>query len=100
LEQECHAGVEVALSVKGKVNDNSTYEAGVEAMTPFLNNKASDDSRNSFELTNLDGYAKYSSHITSWAALSYDYKLKLQPQLVDRAQQIHMLVLNINYNLF
>jgi hypothetical protein len=33
-------------------------------------------------------------------AIGYDYKLKIQPQLVDRTQQIHMFVLNINYNLF
>jgi len=93
-------GLEAALNVKGKVNDSSTYEAGVETMTPFVNNKAADDTRDAWGLTNIEGYAKYSSHITSWAALSYDYKLKIQPQLVTAAQQIHMLVLNLNYSLF
>jgi hypothetical protein len=94
------AGLEASLGVKGKVDDKSTYEAGVEALVPFINDKAADDRRDAIGLTNIDGFAKYSSNITSWMALAYDYKLKIEPQLVARAQQIHMVVLNINYNLF
>lgn len=94
------AGLEASLAVKGKVNDVSTYEAGVDALVPFINDKAAGDNRDAFRLTNVDGFVKYSSNITAWMALAYDYKLKIQPQLVHRAQQIHMVVLNINYNLF
>jgi hypothetical protein len=93
-------GLEASLSVKGKVDERSTYEAGADALIPFINNKAGDDRRDAIGLTNIEGFAKYSSNITSWMALAYDYKLKIQPQLVERAQQIHMVVLNINYNLF
>lgn len=94
------AGSELALSVKGKANETSTYEVGVEAMTPFVNNRASGDDRDPIRLTNIDGFIKLSSNLTSWASFGYDYKLKIQPQLVDRAQQIHMFVINVNYNLF
>lgn len=100
LRDVSQAGLELALSAKGKIDDKTSYEAGVEAMTPFVNNKVAGDKRSSTELTNVDGFAKLTSNITSWAAFSYDYKLKIQPQLQIRAQQIHMLVLNVNYNLF
>ncbi len=93
-------GVELALTAKGKIDEKSSYEAGIETMTPLINNKLKGDRRTSTELTNVDGYAKLTSNITSWASFAYDYKLKIQPQLQVRAQQIHMLVLNVNYNLF
>ncbi len=93
-------GSEIALSVKGKANETSTYEIGAEAMTPFVNNKRSGDDRDAFRLTNIDAFVKLTSNLTTWASFGYDYKLKIQPQLVDRAQQIHMFVINANYNLF
>ena len=93
------AGLEAAVAVKGRVDDKSAYELGVESMTPFVNNKEAGDKREAIELTNVDAYVKLTSNITSWASFGYDYKLKLQPQLVERAQQIHMIVLNMNYNL-
>jgi hypothetical protein len=94
------AGVEFALTAKGKVDEKTSYEAGVETMTPFINNKLAGDNRDALRLTNVDGYAKLNSNITRWAAFGYDYKLKIQPQLQTRAEQIHMLVLTANYNLF
>jgi hypothetical protein len=99
LSDVSQAGVEAAVNVKGKINDNSAYEAGVETMTPFVNNQASNDDRDALRLTNIDGFAKLTSKINSWASFGYDYKVKIQPQLVDKTQQIHMLVLNVNYNL-
>lgn len=100
LHDVSQAGLEAGLSVKGKITETSAYEAGVETMTPFINNKVAGDKRNAVQLTNVDGYGKLTSNITSWAAFSYDYKAKIQPQLQVRAEQIHMLVLTVNYNLF
>jgi hypothetical protein len=91
-------GVEAAVSIKGKVDEKSGYEAGVETLTPFVSDKDAGDDRDAFRLTNVDGYVKLTSNITTWASFAYDYKVKLQPQLVDRAQQIHLIVLTINYN--
>lgn len=99
LENVNQLGLETAVSVKGKVDEKSSYELGLESLTPFVNNKSSNDDRDAFRLTNIDGFIKLTSNITSWASFGYDYKVKLQPQLVERAQQTHMIVLNISYNL-
>lgn len=100
LDDVSQMGSEIGVSVKGKANENSTYEVGAEAMTPWVNNKRSGDDRDAVRLTNIDAFVKLSSNLTKWASFGYDYKLKIQPQLVDRAQQIHMFVVNVNYNLF
>ncbi len=92
-------GLEAAVSVKGKVDEKSSYEAGVETMTPFVNNKLDGDKREALQLTNVEGFVKLTSNITTWASFGYDYKVKLQPQLTERAQQTHMIVINMNYNL-
>lgn len=99
LSDVSQAGLEAGVSLKGKVDEKSSYEVGIETLTPFYNDKKSNDSRDALRLTNVDSFIKLTSNITSWAAFGYDYKVKIQPQLVDRTQQIHMLVLNVNYNL-
>jgi hypothetical protein len=99
LRDISQAGMEAALSAKGKLEKNSSYEIGAEAMTPFVNNKLASDHRDAWRLTDVSANAKLISNITSWAAFSYDYKLTLQPQLYDHVQQLHMMVLNINYSL-
>jgi len=100
LRNLSQAGLEAGVSVKGKIDEKSAYEAGVETLVPFINNKQAGDDRDALRLTNVDAFAKLTSNITTWASFGYDYKMKLQPQLVDRVQSIHMLVLNVNYNLF
>lgn len=100
LRDVSQAGAELAVLVKGKFHENATYEVGGEAMTPFINNKESADKRDAIRLTNVEAYAKLASNMTNWASFGYDYKLKIQPQLVDRAQQIHMFVVTLNHNLF
>lgn len=100
LRDVSQAGLETALGIKGKIDEKSNYEFGAETMTPFINNKQSGDDREAFRLTNISAFAKLNSNITSWASFGYNYKLKIEPQLVDRAQQIHLLVLNVSYNLF
>ena len=48
LRSLSQAGLELAASVKGKANDTTTYEVGVEALTPFLSNKKAGD--NNFQV--------------------------------------------------
>jgi len=93
-------GLETGLNGKGKIDEQTGWEVGVETLTPFVSNKDASDDRDAIRLTNIDGYAKLSSNLTPWAALSYDYKVLIKPALLDKTQQSHMLVLNINYNLF
>jgi hypothetical protein len=91
------AGLEAGVAIKGKFNQNSGYAVSAESLTPFINNKRLGDERDALRLTNVDGTARLESKLTTWLSTSYDYKLRIQPQLVDRAQQIHMFVLNLNY---
>ena len=100
LSDVSQGGPEAAIVLHGKIDDKSAYEAGVEAMVPVINNKAASDSRDPLTLTNIEATARLTSKIVSWASFSYDYKLKIEPQLTNRAQQIHLLVLNVNYSLF
>lgn len=93
-------GLEAAITAKGKIDEKSEWSAGVETLTPFVSTKDASDRRDALRLTVVDGYAKLTNTIASWASLSYDYKLTIQPQLVDVVQQSHMFVLNVNYNLF
>lgn len=100
LEDISQAGLEAGLSIKGRFDEKTSYEVGAESLTPFINNKRAGDDRDAIRLTNVEGFAKLTSNITSWASFGYDYRMKLQPQLVDRVQNIHMIVINMNYNLF
>jgi hypothetical protein len=97
LSNVSQAGLEAAVAVKGAIDEKSSYEVSLASMTPFINNKKAGDSRDAWHLTNVDGSAKLTSKVTSWASFGYNYTLKIQPQLVERAQQIHMLVLSLNY---
>ncbi len=94
------AGVEAVVTVEGRLQEKSTYQLSLEALTPLINNAEEGDDRSAWELTNIIGSFKLTSPVTSWAALTYDYQLKLQPQLVRGPQQSHMLLLSLNYSLF
>ena len=99
LRDVSQAGLEAAVTAIGKIDDKSGYEASLQTLTPFINDKPSGDDRSAIRLTNVEGRVKLTSNITSWAAFAYDYRLMIQPQLVDKTQQAHMLVLNVNYNI-
>jgi hypothetical protein len=100
LKNLSQLGAETGFKAKGKIDEKTGWELSFETLTPVVSNKDASDDRDPIRLTNIDGAAKLSSNITSWAAISYDYKLTIKPQLVDRTQQSHMLVFNLNYNLF
>ena len=97
LRDVSQAGLEAAANLKGSIDDKTGYEIGLDSLTPFINDRKSGDTRSAWRLTNVDGYIKLSSKITDWMSFGYDYKLKIQPQLVDTAQQIHMITLNLSY---
>ncbi len=100
LDDVSQAGLELGFSLKGRFDEKTSFEAGADSLTPFINNQLKSDNRSALRLTNVEGFAKLTSNITPWASFGYDYRMKLQPQLVDRVQSIHMMVLSINYNLF
>ena len=98
LKSFTQTGIELGVTYKGKIDEKTLYEVNAETLTPLL--KEAGEERDAFRLTNVSLAARLSSQITEWASVSYDYKFKLQPQLIERSQIQHMLVLNITYNLF
>jgi hypothetical protein len=100
LHSFTQAGVELGANFKGKIDEKSGYEVSADILSPFVTSRQSGDTRSDSRLTNYEFGAKLTSKVTSWASFSYDYKLKYQPLLVERGQSAHLLVLNINYNIF
>lgn len=98
LKSYSQTGIEFGVLFKGKIDEKTMYELNAQSLTPVI--KESDESRDSFRLTNFNVSARLSSQITTWMSIGYDYKLKLQPQLIERPQTQQMLVINITYNLF
>ena len=90
-------GIEFGALFKGKIDEKTSYELAAESLTPLIKERG--ERRNSLRLTNYNAWARLSSQLTSWASISYDFKLKMQPQLIEKSQVQQMLVLNINYNL-
>lgn len=100
LRDVTQLGVEAAAVAKGQFDERSEWMASVETLTPFASNKPAGDRRDAIRLTTIDGTARITNTIASWLKVSYDYKLTLQPQLVDVVQQSHLIVLNIQSKLF
>lgn len=97
LKSFTQTGIEFGVLFKGKIDEKLNYELAAESLTPLIKERG--ETRNAFRLTNYNLTARISSQITSWASISYDFKLKMQPQLIEKSQVQQMLVLNINYNL-
>ncbi len=91
-------GVESGVFANGKINEHSNYEFSASVLTPFIVHRDAGDDRSPIRLTNIEVAAKLTSKITSWASFSYDYRMKIQPQLVDQTQQTHLLVFNVSYD--
>ena len=97
LKSFSQTGIETGVLFKGKLDEKTNYEINAETLTPII--KDAGENRDSFRLTNFNFGGKISSQITKWMAVSYEYKIKTQPQLVERAQIQTMLAININYTL-
>lgn len=92
-------GGEAGVAFKGQIDERTHYEAATEILTPIFWTHEPGETRNGIRLTNIDMSLKLSTKINDWASFGYDYRLKLQPQLVDQTQQTHLLVIGINYDL-
>jgi hypothetical protein len=100
LRDLAQAGVDAAVASSGRIGEKSQWSAGLEALTPLVSSKAAGDPRDPIRLTAVDGFVKITAPLSSWASVSYDYKLSIEPQLLDAAQESHMFTLNLNYALF
>ena len=100
LESYEQAGIEGGVTFKGLIDTNTTYTLVGEFLVPIIKDLPPGDDRDSLELTNYDVSAKLTTKLNTWMNLDYEYKLKKQPQLLDKNQIQHILLLNVSYNIF
>lgn len=93
-------GVEGGFTFSGILNENSTYNLSGDFLVPLINDLRAGDNRSTLELTNYELVAKLTNKINSWMNINYEYKLKKQPQLLDKNQIQHLLLLNLSYTIF
>jgi hypothetical protein len=95
LEDVNQLGAELALSVWGSfMTKKVTYKVNADAMTPFAHSSLQPgDTRNAFQLTNVQIDGALSFHLVDWASLDYQLKAIRQPQVIDNFQVQNTLLL-------
>lgn len=94
------AGLEGGFNFKGIIDSKTSYSLTGDFLVPVIKDLEPGDKRNTLELTNYELVAKLTSKITSWASLDYEYKIKKQPQLLDKEQIQHLMLMNLTYTIF
>lgn len=100
LESYEQAGFEAALTYSGRIDEKTSYHLGGEVLIPILKNLEAGDDRSSLQLTNYEVLAKLSSKVYDWMSLDYEYRLRKQPQLIDKNQIQHLLLVNLSYAIY
>lgn len=93
-------GAEAGITFSGTVDEVTSYSFGLDLLTPFAPNLRAGDNRTDLEMTNIDGKFDVTSRIYSWAHISYELRVRKQPQLLDDFQIQHFLLLNFSYSIF
>lgn len=88
-------GAEFGLNYDHKLDERSSIFFGVEVLTPF--SKDDDEERTLFELSNIEANTGYTNKMYEWMSLKYEAKALMQPQIIDKFQIQHMLLLNFSY---
>jgi len=100
IEEIHQVGVEYGVFFKGKWNEESTYSLSIDLLTPLGEDiklgKECDDCSD-MQLTNVDIKASVGTKLNGWVTLVYEYKALKQPQVLDKFQIQHGIVLNISY---
>lgn len=88
-------GGELSLSLWGSVVDKRViYKLNADVMTPFAYPAlAAGDTRNAFQLTNVQVDASVSFKIVEWASVDYQLRALRQPQVLDAFQVQNALLL-------
>lgn len=92
-------GTEAGLELAGQFDEKSSYSLTTEFLTPLSRGSDKVRDKNNFERTNIDITGRLQSKIYDWASLSYELKIKRQPELIDEYQVQHFLLLNFSYSL-
>jgi hypothetical protein len=95
LETANQIGPELALSLWGSfVDKRVTYKIDADAMTPVVHGTLPPgDTRNAFQLTNVQLDASLHFKLVEWASLDYQFKALRQPQVLDAFQVQNTLLL-------
>jgi len=93
------AGSDLFATAHGEIFTGVSYKVWGQLLTPFFNNQASGDNRGPIELTTIDLGASLGIKMAEWASLTYDLKALKDPQLLDKFQITHALLLNIAYTI-
>lgn len=99
LRSFSQAGLEGGVTYSQKLDEKTSLAADFEFLTPFISQLQEGDNRSSTELTNWELSIKLMTKIYSWASLNYEFRTLKQPQLLDRVQTQHMMVLNFTHSL-
>jgi hypothetical protein len=90
-------GAEALVEAAGDFRkEKISYKVGLGVMVPFVRSEQkADDTRNAFDLTNVDLIGNLSFKVIEWASLDYQLRVLRQPQLVDAWQISNNLLLTI-----
>ena len=100
LESYEQAGFEAALTYSGRIDEKTSYHLGGEVLIPIVKNLEEGDDRSSLQLTNYEVLAKLTSKVYDWLSLDYEYRIRKQPQLIEKNQIQHLLLVNMSYSIF
>lgn len=97
LEDFQQVGIEGVMAIWGALSEKTvTYRVGIEAMVPIAySTLPADDTRSSFDLTNIEIGAQLSFKLVEWASLDYELKAIREPQLLDEFQVQNNLLLTL-----
>lgn len=101
LEDYAQAGPVAGLSLRGSVvKDVIGYFARGEAMIPVIKtNLPAGDDRGAIDLTNVLIEAGLAIKAFSWGSINYSFRALREPQLLDKFQLQHSLLLTFTYTL-
>lgn len=97
LRSYSQLGAELGFSIKGKIDEKTSYSLEGEVLLPFTVDKAPGDTRDNLRLTNWDLKGRLSSKLYDWLSLDYSARALMQPQLVEELQVQTLLQLTMTY---
>lgn len=91
-------GLEGFLGLSGQVHDDRlSYDIGLSALLPFLNNDSED--RSAVELTRIGLVGGIAYGVFDWMSVNYKLRVLQDPQLLDEVQVQNNVLLTFNYTL-
>ena len=101
LKSYDQVGVEFGLSVRGQIDDKSSYELGYETLLPFTQTDFGGDKKGDiFRRATHEAFIKLSTKFYKSISLNGEYRLRKQPLLLDQTQAQGLALVRFTYTLF